>query len=58
MQPPPVDSVKLCESMKEWWLTKRAPDYWRGLPGQVDPEPGAPAALSGLGMKLIGAMPW
>jgi hypothetical protein len=58
MQPPPVDSVKLRESMKVWWLTKRAPDCWRGLPGQLDPEPGAAAVLSGLGMKLIGAVPW
>jgi len=46
------------ESMKTWWLTKRAPDYWRGMPGQVDPEPGAPAVLSELGLKLIGVLPW
>jgi hypothetical protein len=58
MQPPPVDSAKLRESMRKWWLTKRAPDYWRGLPGQVDPEPGAPAVLSELGLKLIGVLPW
>ncbi len=55
---PPVDDAKLRESMKTWWLTKRAPDYWRGLPGQVDPEPGAPAVLSELGLKLIGVLPW
>jgi len=45
-------------STKTWWLTKRAPDYWRGLPGQADPEPGPPAVLSDLGLKLIGALPW
>lgn len=55
---PPADDAQLRESMKTWWLTKRAPDYWRGLPGQIDPEPGAPAVLSELGMKLIGTVPW
>lgn len=58
MQPPPLDSATLRESMKTWWLTKRAPDYWRGLPGQADPEPGPPAVLSELGLKLIGVLPW
>jgi hypothetical protein len=57
MQPPP-DDAKLRESMKVWWLTKRAPPHWRGLPGQLDPEPGAPAVLSELGRKLIGVSPW
>jgi hypothetical protein len=52
------DNARLRESMKEWWLTKRAPDYWRGLPGQLDPEPGPPAELSELGSKLIGVLPW
>ena len=55
---PPEDSPELRESMKTWWLTKRAPDQWRGLPGQLDPEPGAPAVLSELGLKLIGVSPW
>ena len=55
---PPGDSAQLREQMKCWWLTKRAPDYWRGLPGQVDPEPGEPAVLSELGLKLIGVVPW
>jgi hypothetical protein len=54
----PLDDAHLRESMKTWWQTKRAPDYWRGLPGQVDPEPGAPAVLSDLGLKLIGVLPW
>jgi Phytanoyl-CoA dioxygenase (PhyH) len=55
---PPADNPQLRESMKAWWLTKRAPDYWRGLPGQLDPEPGPPAVLSELGLKLIGVLPW
>jgi hypothetical protein len=54
----PLDDAQLRESMKTWWLSKRAPDYWRGLPGQLDPEPGGPAVLSDLGLKLIGALPW
>jgi Phytanoyl-CoA dioxygenase (PhyH) len=52
------DQAQLRESMKNWWLTKRAPDYWRGLPGQLDPEPGPPAVLSELGLKLIGVSSW
>jgi hypothetical protein len=55
---PPSDNAEVSESMKTWWLTKRAPDYWRGLPGQLDPEPGSPAVLSELGLKLIGVLPW
>jgi hypothetical protein len=43
---PPRDNAQLRESMKEWWMRKRAPDSWRGLPGQLDPEPGPPAVLS------------
>src|SRR5712692_296616 len=41
--------------METWWLTKRAPDYWRGLAGQVDPEPGFPAALSELRFAKYGS---
>ena len=55
---PPGSDPRRREQMKTWWLTKRAPDQWRGLPGQVDPEPGPPAKLSELGLKLIGALPW
>jgi hypothetical protein len=55
---PPAGNAQLRESTRAWWLTKRAPDYWRGLPGQIDPEPGAPAVLSELGLKLIGVLPW
>jgi hypothetical protein len=52
------DQAQLRESMKNWWLTKRAPDYWRGLPGQLEPEPGPPAVLSELGLRLIGVSSW
>ncbi len=55
---PPADYEQLRYSLMTWWLTKRAPSQWRGMPGQIDPEPGAPAALSELGRKLIGARPW
>jgi hypothetical protein len=55
---PPADYQQLRNSLMTWWLTKRAPDQWRGMPGQIDPEPGAPASLSELGRKLIGARPW
>jgi len=55
---PPADYEHLRKSLMTWWLTKRAPDQWRGMAGQVDPEPGAPAVLSELGRKLIGALPW
>lgn len=55
---PVGDNADLRASMKKWWLTKQAPDYWRGLRGQLETEPGAPAVLSELGLKLIGALPW
>jgi Phytanoyl-CoA dioxygenase (PhyH) len=55
---PPDDTPQFRESMRAWWLTKRAPDQWRGMPGQLDPEPGSPAVLSELGLKLIGVLPW
>jgi hypothetical protein len=55
---PAPDDAQLRESMKTWWLTKRAPDHWRGMPGQLDPERGSPAVLSELGLKLIGVLPW
>lgn len=55
---PCSEQAQLREAMKNWWLTKRAPDYWRGIPGQRDPEPGPPAVLSELGLKLIGVLSW
>lgn len=41
-----------------WWRDRRAPPWWRGWPGQVDPEPGGPAALTALGRRLVGLDPW
>jgi hypothetical protein len=55
---PFIETDDYRDSMREWWLTKRAPRCWRGLPGQLDPEPGEPAMLSDLGLKLIGVSPW
>jgi len=57
MQPPSADPRRR-ELIKTWWQTKRAPEGWRGLPGQLDPEPGEPAVLTELGLKLIGVLPW
>lgn len=55
---PPDDSPELRAELKDLWLTKRAPWYWRGLPAQYDPEPGEPAQLTDLGRKLLGVLPW
>jgi ectoine hydroxylase-related dioxygenase (phytanoyl-CoA dioxygenase family) len=40
------------------WKQRRAPKVWRGWKGQLDPEPGAPAELTGLGRKLLGLDRW
>jgi Phytanoyl-CoA dioxygenase (PhyH) len=42
----------------ECWRRKRAPSWWRGWKGQVDPEPGDPAVLTSLGRRLVGLEPW
>jgi hypothetical protein len=42
----------------EWWRTKRAPPWWRDVPNQRDPEPGAPAMLTNLGRRLVGIEKW
>ncbi len=55
---PPDDSSETREQMKYLWLSKRAPECWRGLPSQLDPEPGPPAELTKLGQKLLGILPW
>jgi hypothetical protein len=46
------------EEQVEWWRTKRPPPWWRGLPLQIDPEPGEPAPLTGLGRRLVGVDDW
>ncbi len=41
------------------WQSNRAPHFWQGMPGQLDPEPWEnPAALSPLGEMLLGSRPW
>lgn len=55
---PPPDSQEHRDTMRNLWLTKRAPECWRGLPSQFDPEPGPPAVLTELGQKLLGVIPW
>jgi len=42
----------------ECWKRKRAPAWWRGWKGQIDPEPGEPAELTPLGRRLLGADRW
>jgi Phytanoyl-CoA dioxygenase (PhyH) len=46
------------EEQSEWWRTKRPPPWWRGVPLQLDPEPGPPAELSALGRRLVGLDDW
>lgn len=40
------------------WRQNRAPSWWRGWKGQMDPEVGEPAALTTLGRRLVGLDPW
>lgn len=40
------------------WAERRAPAWWRGWEGQVDPEPGEPAVLTALGRRLLGVERW
>jgi ectoine hydroxylase-related dioxygenase (phytanoyl-CoA dioxygenase family) len=40
------------------WREKRAPAYWRGWRGQIDPEAGEPARLTALGRRLVGLERW
>ncbi len=42
----------------ECWRQKRAPAWWRGWKGQIDPEPGEPAELTSLGRRLVGVDRW
>lgn len=42
----------------ECWQRKRAPAWWRGWKGQIDPEPGEPAELTPLGRRLVGVDRW
>lgn len=42
----------------ECWAQKRAPRWWRGWKGQLDPEPGESATLTELGRRLVGIARW
>ena len=46
------------EEQISWWRAKRAPPWWRDVPGQQDPEPGEPAVLSEHGRRLVGLRRW
>jgi hypothetical protein len=55
---PPSKANWTREQQIDWWRTKRAPPWWRDVPGQVDPEPGEPAALTAHGERLLGLREW
>lgn len=55
---PPLNANWTREEQISWWRTKRAPPWWRDVPGQMDPEPGEPATLSELGQRLVGMKQW
>ena len=57
MRRSPIDEGERLQSVS-WWRENRAPPWWRGLPGQLDPEPGPPARLTPLGRKLVGSDTW
>jgi hypothetical protein len=42
----------------ECWQQRRAPRWWRGWRGQIDPEPGPCATLTPLGRRLLGVDRW
>jgi hypothetical protein len=46
------------EEQISWWESKRAPPWWRDVPGQRDPEPDDPAELTPLGRRLVGIEDW
>lgn len=52
------DDAARLKKIADWYHEKRAPEIWRGLPYQQDPEPGPPARLTSLGRRLIGLDPW
>lgn len=51
----PINHAKWTRDAQiDWWQTKRAPPWWRDVPGQRDPEPGTPASLTEHGQRLVG----
>jgi hypothetical protein len=55
---PPAKANWTREEQIDWWRFKRAPPWWRDVPGQADPEPGDPAVLTQHGQRLVGSRPW
>jgi hypothetical protein len=55
---PPSKCGWSLEEQVSWWRTKRAPPWWRDVPGQIDPEHGAPATLTEHGERLVGVRAW
>ncbi len=55
---PNKNSHEIKEEMTTLIAAKRAPEKWRGLPGQLDPEPGEPVYLTTLGKKLTAQVEW
>ncbi len=55
---PPSRAHWTQEEQIGWWQTKRAPPWWRDVPGQADPEPGPPAELTDHGQRLVGLKQW
>ena len=55
---PPSKATWTREEQVGWWRTRRAPPWWRDVPGQRDPEPGTPTTLTELGQRLVGLRDW
>jgi Phytanoyl-CoA dioxygenase (PhyH) len=55
---PPSRATWRREEQIDWWRTKRAPPWWRDVPGQRDPEPGERAVLTEHGQRLVGLRDW
>ncbi len=61
MVPLPTDEEAIEKERKnriQLFQDKRAPEWWRGLAGQHDPEPGPQVQLTPLGKKLVGVDLW
>ncbi|AMO58661.1 hypothetical protein GZ77_17825 [Endozoicomonas montiporae] len=54
----PEDSEESRASRIALWQAKRAPEKWRNMPYQKDPEEGEVAELTELGQKLLGLTRW
>lgn len=55
---PPARASWTQEEQISWWRMKRAPPWWRDVPGQLDPEPGEAAVLTEHGQRLVGLRRW